>query len=198
MTSTTIQEGLRSYRIGEKVRELRLRKKLGLVELGRHTSLSPALLSKIEGSKIFPPLGTLLRIALVFDVGLDYFFTERVEKKTVAIVRKNERLRFPAEAGQKAPPYVFESLDFPATERASSSFLAEFSATEPAKAAEHEHEGAETIYVISGKLALTIDGEEHLLSAGDSIYFDSSGAHSYRRVGATPCRAVILTVGTSG
>jgi quercetin dioxygenase-like cupin family protein len=48
--------------------------------------------------------------------------------------------------------------------------------------------------VISGKLAITIDGEEHLLSAGDSIYFDSSGAHSYRRVGATPCRAVILTV----
>jgi transcriptional regulator with XRE-family HTH domain len=113
MTSTTVQEGLRSYRIGAKVRELRLRKKLGLVELGRHTGLSPALLSKIEGSKIFPPLGTLLRIALVFDVGLDYFFTERVEMKTVAIVRKNERLRFPAEAGQKAPPYVFESLDFP-------------------------------------------------------------------------------------
>lgn len=194
MKHDTVTQGLRSYRIGEKVRELRLRKKLGLVELGKHTGLSPGLLSKIESSKIFPPLGTLLRIALVFDVGLDYFFTERETKKVVAVVRKGERLRFPDQPGKKKPAYVFESLDFPATERVSSSFFAEFSASEPAGAAEHEHPGFETIYVISGRLGVTVDDEEHVLSAGDSIYFDASGPHAYRRIGATPCRAVVLTV----
>jgi len=49
MLSDTLDRGLRTYGIGEKVRTLRLRKKLGLVEIGRHTGLSPALLSKIEG-----------------------------------------------------------------------------------------------------------------------------------------------------
>lgn len=194
MPSSTVQEGLRSYRIGEKVRALRLRKKLGLVELGRHTGLSAALLSKIEGSKIFPPLGTLLRIAMVFDVGLDYFFTDRKVLKTVAIVRKDERIRFPDRAGRRAPAFLFESLDFPATERSSSSFLAEFTATSEAAAPAHEHPGFETIYVIRGKLGLRIDEEEHVLAAGDSIYFDSSVEHWYRRIGATPCRAVVLTV----
>ena len=48
MLSTTLQDGLSEYGIGEKIRTLRLKKKMGLVELGTHTGLSPALLSKIE------------------------------------------------------------------------------------------------------------------------------------------------------
>src|SRR5688572_7738615 len=71
MLSRTLEEGLRNYEIGDKVRALRLRKKMALVELGRHTGLSAALLSKIERSNIYPPLPTLLRIAMVFGVGLD-------------------------------------------------------------------------------------------------------------------------------
>jgi len=42
--STTLDQGLRTYRIGDKLRALRLSKKMGLVELGRHTGLSAALL----------------------------------------------------------------------------------------------------------------------------------------------------------
>ena len=48
MLSATLQAGLSSYEIGGKIRTLRLKKKMGLVELGRHTGLSPALLPKIE------------------------------------------------------------------------------------------------------------------------------------------------------
>src|SRR5690349_12190 len=41
MLSATLREGLTEYAIGEKLRALRLRKKMGLVELGGHTGLSP-------------------------------------------------------------------------------------------------------------------------------------------------------------
>jgi len=74
MLSKTLQDGLKDYAIGEKLRALRLKKKMGLVELGKHTGLSPALLSKIERCRLFPTLPTLLRIALVFGVGLEFFF----------------------------------------------------------------------------------------------------------------------------
>src|SRR6476646_582132 len=87
MLSDTLQDGLSRYAIGPKVRGLRLKKKMGLVELGKHTGLSAALLSKLERGKLFPTLPTLLRIALVFSVGLEYFFRED-KKHTVAIVRK--------------------------------------------------------------------------------------------------------------
>ena len=73
MLSPTLREGLQAYAIGPKIRSIRLKKKMGLVELGKHTGLSPAMLSKIERGQLFPTLPTLLRIAMVFSVGLDYF-----------------------------------------------------------------------------------------------------------------------------
>ena len=195
MGTNTVEEGLRRYDIGKKVHALRMRKKMGLVELGKHTGFSAALLSKIESSKIYPPLGTLLRIAMVFGVGLDHFFSDAKEKPVLVVVRREERIQLPSGGTDaKHPSYRFESLDFPANDRASSSFLAEFLPVAPEKAAPHEHPGDETLYVITGNLGVTIDRQEHVLSAGDSLYFDSSQPHSYRRVGSAKCLAVVLTV----
>ena len=54
--SEVISSGLKPYSIGDKIRALRLRKKMGLVELGKHTGLSAALLSKLERGKLYPTL----------------------------------------------------------------------------------------------------------------------------------------------
>ena len=70
-TSDSISEGLGRYSIGGKLRALRLRNHMGLVELGKHTSLSAPQLSRLERGKLFPTLPTLMRIAMVFGVGLD-------------------------------------------------------------------------------------------------------------------------------
>jgi hypothetical protein len=43
----TLTKQLEQYGIAEKLRSLRLRKKMGLVELGKHTGFSPAMLSKV-------------------------------------------------------------------------------------------------------------------------------------------------------
>src|SRR6202042_518600 len=93
--SATITEGLGRYSIGEKLRSLRLRKSMGLVELGKHTGLSAALLSKLERGKLFPTLPTLLRISMVFGVGLDYFFSDERKRRVVGVVRREQRVRFP-------------------------------------------------------------------------------------------------------
>src|SRR5215212_11106444 len=110
MVSDTLSFGLQQYRIGPKLRALRLRKKLGLVELGRHSGLSPAMLSKIERGVLFPTLPTLLRIAMVFGVGLEHFFTQGGKRPSVAITRKKDRLRLPDRPGEATPAYHFESL----------------------------------------------------------------------------------------
>ena len=125
MLSSTLEEGLRNYEIGDKVRALRLRKKMALVELGRHTGLSAALLSKIERSNIYPPLPTLLRIAMVFGVGLDYFFADESKRPVISIVRRKERTSFPDTLDGKVS-YFFESLDFNANERKLNAYHAEF------------------------------------------------------------------------
>jgi len=69
MASDTITTELKKYGIGNKLRRLRLRKSMGLVDLSKHTGLSPALLSKLERDVMHPTLPTLTRIAMVFQFG---------------------------------------------------------------------------------------------------------------------------------
>ena len=193
MLSTTLQEGLAEYAIGEKIRALRLRKKIGLVELGRHTGLSPALLSKIERGRIFPTLPTLLRIALVFNVGLDYFFAGAREKPMIAVSRKGSRVSLPERAGTRDAAYRFESLDYDATERRFNAYYAEFLPQSKDRMRPHSHPGVEFLYVLHGTLELQVSEQAHTLEAGDSIYFDSHVPHAYRRAGTRSCCAVVIT-----
>jgi transcriptional regulator with XRE-family HTH domain len=193
-TNNTISDGLKPYQLGEKLRGLRLKKSMGLVELGKHTGLSPAMLSKLECGKLFPTLPTLFRIALVFSVGLDYFFTDERKRRVVAVVRKKDRFLFPERPGGGEIAYHFESLDFKATERKLNAFLAEFEQVAADKVRMHQHPGVEFLYVIRGKIDLTIGSDTHTLDAGDAIYFDSGVRHSYRRASRAPSAAVIVTV----
>src|SRR5579862_1465124 len=192
--NATIADGLGRYSIGEKLRTLRLRKSMGLVELGKHTGLSAALLSKLERGKLFPTLPTLLRIAMVFGVGLEYFFTDERKRRVVGVVRREERVRFPERPGAQDVQYYFECLDYRATERKLSAFLADFQEVPVEKLKPHQHAGIEFLYVLKGSLALKIGSDEYVLEAEDAIYFDSAVPHSYRRRGAKACTAVIVTV----
>lgn len=192
MLSPTLQHGLKTYAIGPKIRALRLTKKMGLVELGRHTGLSAAMLSRIERGRLFPTLPTLLRIALVFSVGLDFFFAGAREKPVVGVVRRKERLSFPEKPGAKEAAYRFESLDYSAAERRLHAYYAEFLTASPLAQRLHQHIGGEFIYLLLGTLSVRIGDEEHVLGRGDSLYFDSSVPHSYRRGGRGSCRAIVV------
>lgn len=197
MLSKTLQEGLGDYEIGPKIRALRLRKKIGLVDVGKHTGLSPALLSKIERGRLFPTLPTLLRIAMVFGVGLEYFFAGAREKPLVAVVRKSQRVKLPDRPGARDLNYRFESLDYPATERRFSCYFAEFFPLPENKLRPHEHPGFEFIYVMDGTLSVHMGADEHVLEAGDSMYFDSTAPHAYRRSGGRACSALVVTSAVS-
>jgi transcriptional regulator with XRE-family HTH domain len=193
MLSGTLATGLAHYEIGPKIRALRKKKKLGLVQLGEHTGLSPGMLSKIERGALFPTLPTLLRIALVFGVGLEHFFVESKERPAIAVIRKRDRVRLPDRPDATSPSYLFESLDFPVTDRKIEAFFTEF--PPQAKASEpHQHDGAELIYVIKGQLMVNVDGDDIALNAGDAMYFDSSAPHSYRREGRPSCSAIVVIV----
>lgn len=193
MLSKTLQDGLNDYAIGAKIRALRLKKKIGLVDLGKHTGLSPALLSKIERGRLFPTLPTLLRIALVFGVGLEYFFAGARDKPLVAIARKSQRVELPERAGARDAAYRFASLDYPATERRFNSYHAEFFPMAPANLRPHDHAGVEFVYVISGVLSVHMHADEHVLEPGDAIYFDATIPHAYRRSGGRACTAIVVT-----
>jgi len=193
MVTPHLKETLDHYHIGDKLKHLRQRRKMGLVELSKHTGLSPALLSKLEHGKLYPTLPTLSRIALVFSVGLEYFFSDEKEKHTFAMARKKDRLRFPEAPGVGEPAFEFESLDFLATDRKFNAYLADFQCVPTEEIRMHQHTGVEFIYVLKGRLALKVGTEVEYLDAGDALYFDSQLPHGYSRSGEKPCSAIVVT-----
>jgi quercetin dioxygenase-like cupin family protein len=150
-------------------------------------------LSKLERDLMHPTLPTLLRIAFVFSVGLEYFFNSE-PKPVLEIVRKRERLRFPEKSDTRHPAYHFESLDLLAENRKLNAYYAEFETAERSHVRRHQHAGVEFLYVISGKLALQIGEDEPELAEGNAIYFESAIPHGYRKVGSRRTTALVVVV----
>jgi transcriptional regulator with XRE-family HTH domain len=193
-TAESVRRSLSTYDLGRKLRQLRLRKKIALVDLGKHTGLSASMLSQLENGKLIPTLPTLVRIAMVFDVGLEHFFSDSSKRRIFSIVRADERLRFPERADSPYPGYFFEVLTFGATEKSFSSYLAEFPKRDrPESLRHHYHDGAEFVHVLVGELAINYQSEDHILRPGDSVYFDATEPHYYYGQSDEAARAIVVT-----
>lgn len=194
----TIRRALSAYDIGNKLRQLRLRKKIALTDLGKHTGLSASMLSQLENGKLIPTLPTLARVAMVFDVGLEHFFSDKRPRRLFAIVRAEDRLRFPEVSDDPVPGYFFEVLTFGAPQKSLTAYLAEFPPSGCPEPTEHSHEGTEFIHILEGSLAVHYQAEQHVLGSGDSVYFDASEPHSYCGHSDTGTRAIVVTVPPRG
>jgi transcriptional regulator with XRE-family HTH domain len=75
---SVVEETLHSIDVGSKIRLLRLRRSMGLMELSRLSGLSASFLSQLETGKVFPTLRNLSRISIVFKKDLYYFFQKFV------------------------------------------------------------------------------------------------------------------------
>jgi len=189
----TTERFIAEKHIGERIKRLRLKKSMGLVELGRHTGLSASFLSQLETGRVVPTLRNLARIAMVFSKDLSYFF-EAEPQAMFRVHRRKERVRMP-QTGVDSPTYFFESLGYMVPDRHMDPYFAEFiplgSHQEP-KA--HMHPGYEFLYVLDGELSLHHGENRCTLEAGDAVYFDSTTAHSYVCNGAKPATALIVTM----
>lgn len=180
-------------RIGERIKHLRLKKSMGLVDLGRHTGLSASFLSQLETGRVVPTLRNLARIAMVFSKDLSYFFDP--EPQTLFRVhRRTERVRLP-QTGVDDPAYFFESLGYQVPDRQLDPYFAEFlPAKEGRMARPHQHPGCEFLYLLSGSLDVRHGEVTHHVEAGDAIYFDANTIHNYVCTSKIPASAVIVTL----
>lgn len=191
--SETAEQFIAEKHIGERIKRLRLKKSMGLVELGRHTGLSASFLSQLETGRVVPTLRNLARIAMVFSKDLSYFF-ESEPQSLFRIHRRKERVRLP-QTGVDDPTYFFESLGYMVPDRLMDPYFAEFV---PLKKTQdirpHVHAGYEFLYVLSGELEIRHGDQVSLMEGGDSVYFDASTPHAYICAGKSPAVALIVTM----
>lgn len=178
-------------RLGDRIKQLRLKKSMGFVELGRHTGLSASFLSQLETGRVVPTLRNLARIALVFSKDLSYFF-EPEPKTLFRVQRGKDRIRLP-QSGTDDPSYYFESLGYLIPDRQLDPYFAEFLPNMTPRRA-HQHPGCEFLYVLEGEMVISHGEGKHKLGAGDAVYFDANTPHSYANASNEPAKALIVTL----
>ncbi len=180
-------------RIGERIKHLRLKKSMGLVELGRHTGLSASFLSQLETGRVVPTLRNLARISMVFSKDLSYFF-EPEPQTLFRVHRAKDRVRLP-QSGVDDPGYFFESLGYLVPDRQLDPYFAEFLPVKGGREPRaHQHVGCEFLMVLSGRLDIKHGEVTHHIEAGDAVYFDADTVHSYRASGEESATAIIVTL----
>ena len=191
--SETTERFIEEKHIGERIKRLRLKKSMGLVELGRHTGLSASFLSQLETGRVVPTLRNLARIAMVFSKDLSYFF-ETEPQAMFRVHRRKDRVRMP-QTGVETPTYFFESLAYMVPDRHMDPYFAEFvPLAGPQEPKAHLHPGFEFLYVLDGELTIQHGENRCVLTTGDAVYFDSATAHSYVCHGPKPASALIVAM----
>jgi len=179
--------------IAEKIKSIREEKGLSLQELSKITGYSSAILSQIENHLESPSLGTLFKIAKGLGVDIGVFFG--VEgKDSFCITKKGEGekvARFASKDGITRYGYNYKSLGMGKKNRKLEPFIVTLEPETIKNEKPYAHEGEEFIYVLEGKVEITIGENKDILEPGDSIYYDSTVPHMVRCLGE---KAVILAV----
>jgi len=185
---------VRQLKLGEKIKELRLRNRHTLSQVAGKAGLSIGLLSQVENNAVSPPVATLLRIARALGVNIGYFFREEESKERAVVVRRDERKkvfrRMPAQHEQSG--YTYEALAYTRNAKHMEPFLVEF---EPKKKEELiflNHGGEEFLFLFRGRLAFHHDQEEMILEPGDSLYFDSNIPHAFRALKGKKAQGIVV------
>jgi transcriptional regulator with XRE-family HTH domain len=171
--------------VGARIRALRDAMGLSLRDLAERSGVSAPMLSQVERGETSPTLAVAAKIAAGLELTLSQLL-RLDEGQHVAVVRGADRRRF--ERGGHRIEEMTPSLP---GQRADISLhvLAPGAATggreDPPM---HEPGSRETAVVLSGTLALTVDGTRYELRAGDSVTFDADLPHHFENEGEGPTR----------
>ncbi len=189
---TTVEASIEAKNIGEKIRRLRLKRSMGLVELGQQVGLSASFLSQLETGRVVPTLRNLARIALVFNKDFSYFLSEETDA-LFRISRAKDRIRLPV--GEKADPFLLsESMSVLIPDRNVVPCIAHFlPGVEGGAFHPPSSPGLELVYVIEGPMVVWTESRTEVLETEDSVWIDRSTNRLYRCHEDKPSKALIIT-----
>jgi DNA-binding transcriptional MerR regulator/quercetin dioxygenase-like cupin family protein len=160
----------RPTELGPKLRRLRKKTGLGVVEAARRSKVSAGFLSAIELSRANPSVATLQRLASTYGgTVLDFF---DLPKQSSRLVKPRDRRALQTESGVR-----IEQLSIGARLLESQLFRVPPGAGSDGS---YSHQGEEFIHMIAGSLEIWLDELEcHTLQQGDSFWFESTVGHRW-------------------
>jgi DNA-binding transcriptional MerR regulator/mannose-6-phosphate isomerase-like protein (cupin superfamily) len=159
--------------IGGHLRRLRTKRRLSLAQVAKAAGISVGFLSALERSQMSGSVGTLRKLARFYKTNiLDFFDAKdgsgrqvRPDERKVLEAGPGVRMELLAWGNTVMEPHLFRI------------------APDSGSGDSYTHEGEEFLYVLRGSLAITLEGQEYRLKAGDSFYFESATPHRWKNPG---------------
>lgn len=174
------------YHFGEKLRKVRERKGLTLKTVAQKAGVSESLVSQIERNHVSPAIDTLLALADVLDINLEYLFEEYRKERPVKIIRHNER------ATIHEDEVVYEELSKPDYNDTISveSYVLRLPVGTHTHHGSYGHTGREIGIIIKGKAKFIYENREYILEEGDSVSFSAGAPHRVENAGECELTAI--------
>jgi transcriptional regulator with XRE-family HTH domain len=179
--------------VGLRIRALREAMGLSLRDLAQRSGVSAPMLSQVERGETSPTLTSATKIAAGLELTLSQLL-RLDEGNNVAVSRAGARRGF-ARGGHRieelTPPLPGQRADVSLHELAPGAGTG--GRSDPPL---HEPGSRETAVILSGALALIVDGTRHELYEGDSVTFDADLPHHFENEYEQPSRFIaVITAG---
>ncbi|MFJ3463432.1 helix-turn-helix domain-containing protein [Achromobacter spanius] len=162
-----------------KLKLLRVQAGLTLEQLAQACGLTRSYLSKVERGISTPSIETAFKLSHALGVNVDRLFGKPEQPEEFSIVR----------AKHAEPDETSEYLSLVAGATGNGLMRAflirpgQFNGGRAKKRILSHHDGEEILYVLAGKLELTIGARKEVLDVGDCVHFNSSKPHKLVSVG---------------
>jgi len=171
--------------VGQKIKKERLRKKMSLDRVANETGFSVDYLKKVESGKVIPPVGTLLQLSRALEIDSGFFLREQessLKSRIKAYTKRTEN-------------YAYTTLTPGAENKHLKAFKVTIDAMKDHKGVGYQHEGEEFVYVLAGKIELTVGDHINTLNAGESLHFNSGIQHKLRNIGEEKAELIVVIYG---
>lgn len=169
--------------LGKRLKEIRTMKGISPEFLANETGFSADYISRVEKGEIVPPVATILRLSKALEIDGGILLKEEKHeadrKKTEDFLKRTE-------------DYSYQTLTPEAVHKHLKAFKVYIDPIADHKGVGYQHLGEEFIYVLKGKIEVTVGDNKTILSPENSIHFNSSIVHKLRNV--SPEKAELIVV----
>lgn len=174
--------------IGETVRQRRLQRKLTLEQLAELSGVSRAAISKIERGDVSPTTGVVGRLAEALDLSISQFIGGPSAAPVLHVRPEQQPVFREATSGFErrslSPLYRGRGVDVVMNSLPARAKTGPFPAH---RAGVEEH-----LYVVRGKLKVTLNDEAYRLEKGHFLFYRGDLEHSFENLSDGPCEYMIV------
>jgi transcriptional regulator with XRE-family HTH domain len=169
--------------IGKRLMKLRKEKSLTLKHLANETGLVPKYISQVEKGEIMPPVSVILQLSRALEIDSSILLREEKQRAGKQSTQDYQK---------RSEAYTYETLTPESRHKHLRAFKVFIDPKSVHKGVSYQHLGEEFIYVLKGKIEVTVGENKNILGSDQSLHFNSSIVHKLRNLGSVQAELLVI------